>query len=128
MSGELREPMSPSRVFLGGFLEEYDALVYPDVGPGLFLQHNHIMQDADQPAAVQVFAEGGRVTAIRLYLDGYFIVPLKRIALNPAYIFETVQRLVYVDPKAPRMQRFRFWLGGHVLRLAGWLIATPGSR
>jgi hypothetical protein len=110
--------MSPSRSFLGGFLEEYSALEYPEVESGLFLQHNHVFQDVDLPAAIQVFASGGQVRAIRIHLDGYFIVPLRRVMTNPAYVFAVVQQLTYVDGNAPRRTRVRFWIARRLFAIA----------
>jgi hypothetical protein len=114
----MREPMSPSRIFLGGFLEEYSSSEYPEVESGLFMQHNHLQQDLDLPAAVQVFADDGHVRAIRIHLDGYFIVPLRRVMASPAYVFAVVQRLTYVDTKAPRRIRLRFWLARRLFAIA----------
>jgi hypothetical protein len=100
---------------------------YRDVSHRLFMQHNHLMQDQDLPAAVQVFAEDGQIRAMRIYLDGYFIVPLKRVMTHPAYVFDTVRRLVYVDGKAPRSQRVRFWLASQLLRAAGRLLSKTAG-
>jgi hypothetical protein len=127
MSGELREPMTPDQVVMGGFVEQYDATRYRDVSHLLYMQHNHLMHDQDLPAPVQVFTEDGQIRVMRLYFDGYFIVPLKRVMTHPAYVFDTVRRLVYVDGKAPRSQRVRFWLASQLLRAAGRLLSKTAG-
>jgi hypothetical protein len=123
MSAPNLMPMEPVQTLLAGFVEEYDALRYPDVGMGFFMQNNYLMHDVDLPAAVQVFAEGGQIRAMRLYLDGYFIAPLKQLMMNPALVYQVLGRMVQLEGTAPRARRIRFWLAKRCLDLASWLLA-----
>lgn len=130
MSDSVPGQMAPTRILLGGFVEEYDADDYPDVVNGLFVQQNYLMHDGDLPAPIQVFTEQGRVLrAMRLHLDGYFIVPMKHVALHPGFVFTVVKRMVELEGGAPWRLRVRFWIAGRLLAIAGRLMtdqeATP---
>lgn len=129
MSAPIPGQLAPIASLLEGFVELYDYAAHADVVPAVHMAENHVMQDPNLPAAVQVFVEDGGATVrvVRVYLDGYFIVPLKTALLNPAHIYRTVRRLVYIDPASPRGTRLRFWLAGVLLDWAQRLLTPSGG-
>jgi hypothetical protein len=121
--------LAPIASLLSGFVELYDYAAHPDVIPAVHMTENHVMQDPDLPAALQVFVEDGGATVrvVRVHLEGYFIVPLKVALLNPAHIYRTVRRMVALEPGARRGVRFRFWLAGVLLDWAQRLLTPSGG-
>lgn len=127
MSNIIPGHMAPLATHLAGFLEEYDWAAYPDVKANLFLTGNYVMHDPDLPAPVQAFHEFGQLRVLRLHFDGYFIAPMRQVAMNPALVFQVVARMVAMDKAAPRPRRLRFWIARRLLAIASRLM-TPSGR